>query len=171
VTDVPAREPLWLSVARAFQGIAEIPGPASTPTILRWGRDIGAPSFFANDDIAWCAVFANRLALALQLPLAGRGFDLLRARSFATWGVPLAAPALGAWMVFSRPEGAHVGLYLGERADAYFVLGGNTADKVWTAWIKKERLIATRWPTGVPLPRLARVWLASNGEPVSTNEA
>ena len=165
------KTPLWLTVAQAFEGLAEIPGPTSNPVILRWARDIKAPAFFNNDDIAWCAVAMNRLAMALQLPLSGTGFDLVRARSFATWGIALPLPTLGAWMVFSRPEGAHVGLYLGERSDAFLILGGNTRNQFTSAWLKKERLIATRWPVGVPLPTLERVLLTDSGEPVSTNEA
>jgi uncharacterized protein (TIGR02594 family) len=166
------KEPLWLSVARAFEGLAEIPGRESNPVILRWARDLGAPEYFNNDDIAWCALFANRLALACQFPLSGTGYELLRARSFAFWGRVLPVPALGAWMVFSRPEGAHVGLYLGERAEAYYILGGNTANAVGAAWIAKGRLVATRWPPGVPLPVAPyRIALANDGQPMSTNEA
>ncbi len=163
-------EPLWVSVARAFEGLAEIPGPQSNPVILRWARDLHAPAY-TNDDTAWCALFMNRLALALQFPLSGTGYDLLRARSFATWGQPLVLPTLGAWMVFSRPEGAHVGLYLGERAEAYRVLGGNTANAVGATWIDKQRLIATRWPSGVARPLLRRVMLTDDGQPISVNEA
>ena len=164
-------EPLWLSVARAFEGLTEIPGPASNPVILRWARAIGAPAFYTNDDIAWCAVFANRLALAMQWPLSGRDYELLRAKSFATWGQPLAAPALGAWAVFNRPEGFHVGLYLGERADAYRIFGGNTANAVGATWIAKGRLVTMRWPAGVALPTGGRVRLMNDGQPESIDEA
>ena len=164
-------EPLWLSVARMSAGLAEIPGPASNPLILQWARDIGAPAFFNNDDIAWCAVFGNRLAMACQLPLAGRGFDLVRAKSFATWGQTLTASALGAWAVFSRPEGAHIGLYLGERADAYRIFGGNTANAVGATWIAKSRLVTMRWPVGVALPVTGRVLLTNDGQPRSVDEA
>jgi uncharacterized protein (TIGR02594 family) len=107
---------------------------------------------------------------AVQLPAAGRGYDLLRAKSFEGWGQPLAKPALGAVMVFTRPGGAHVGLYLGERADAYYVLGGNTGNAVAAAWIAKTRLSAIRWPAGVPLPVSESVLLAGGGS-VSENEA
>lgn len=164
-------EPLWLSVARAFEGLTEIPGPQSNPVILRWARDIGVPAYFNDDDIAWCAVYANRLAMALQFPLSGTGYQLLRARSFVTWGQPLPAPALGAWMVFNRPEGAHVGLYLGERPDAYRVHGGNTSNAVGATWIAKSRLIAVRWPTGVPLPTAGRLLLGDDGQQRSGDEA
>ena len=165
-------EPFWLTVARSHVGIHEIPGSKSAPVIMQWARDIGAPAYFNNDDIAWCAIYANRLMLASGLPMAGKGFDLLRAKTFETWGVAIKEPSLGAVLVFSRPEGAHVGLYLGERPDAYRVLGGNQQNAVTDdAWIKRERLTATRWPDGQPLPSSGRVHLKSDGSPVSTNEA
>ena len=162
-----------MSVARAFEGLREIPGPLSNPVILHWAREIGAPEgYYTNDDLAWCALFMNRLALACQFPLSGSGYELLRARSFTSWGQALAEPALGAWLVFVRPEGGHVGLYLGERADAYRVLGGNTSNQVGAAWIAKSRLIAARWPIGVPWPTSPHaVLLADTGTAPSTNEA
>lgn len=165
-------EPLWLSVARAFYGLQERVGPGSNPVIIRWAKDLHAPSWFDDDDKAWCALFANRVLLACQLPLSGSGFELLRAASFETWGRGLVGPALGAVLVFTRSGGAHVGFYLGERHDAYFVLGGNTGNAVTAAWIAKERLAATRWPQlATPLPQAAPILLADSGVPVSKNEA
>lgn len=161
-------EPLWLSVARAFVGITEIPGPASAAVILRWGADIKAPDF-TNDETAWCAVFLNRLMMACQLQMAGAGYDLLRAKSFETWG-QMSRIALGAIMVFNRPGGYHVGLYLGEKRDAHLVLGGNTANAVAGGWIRKDRLTAVRWPDGVTRPTYAPVLLTDHGQPLSTNE-
>lgn len=164
------QQPLWLSVGQMLEGIAEIPGPSSNPIILRWARDINAPPFFNNDDIAWCAVYANRLAMACQFPLSGKGYELIRAKSFTQWGQDLPHEALGAWMVFSRPEGSHIGLYLGETKTAYRVHGGNTGNRVGTAWIAKSRLIGRRWPVGVPMPLSAPVLLTSDGSPLSTDE-
>ncbi len=163
-------EPLWLSVARMTEGLAEFPGPGSNPLLLRWARDIGVGKIYADDETPWCAVFMNRLCRAMQWPMSGKGYELLRAMSFVTWGVSLVLPALGAVMVFKRSEGAHVGLYLGERPDAYWVFGGNTANAVGAAWISKGRLLALRWPSGVPVPQSAPVYLTATGEPVSTNE-
>ena len=162
-------EPLWVSVGRMLEGIAEIPGPASNPIILRWGQEIHTP-VFTNDDTAWCAVYANRLAVACQFPLSGTGYELLRARSFMTWGQRLDYEALGAWMVFWRPEGAHVGLYLGETDSAYWIHGGNTGNRVGAAWLAKSRLIARRWPVGVVLPAVGPVLLDAPSVPLSTNE-
>lgn len=174
-------EPIWLAVARFAEGISEIPGLASEPVIVKWAKDIGAPAY-TSDEIAWCAVFANRVAMTCGFPFAGTSWDLLRAKSFATWGIPLMAPALGAWMVFKRPEGHHVGWYLGQRANGdYRILGGNTGNAVAATWIDQERLIATRWPgwsavtaamgAAVALPILKRIALKDDGQPVSGNEA
>lgn len=162
-------EPLHLSVARAFIGVTEIPGASSSPLILRWARDLMVPSWYDNDDKAWCAVFSNRVLLACQLPVSGRGFDLLRAASFLTWGEPVGL-TLGAVLVFKRPEGHHVGFLTGERADAYRVLGGNQGNAVNETWIDKARLLAMRWPTGVALPTSMVPILLSSATPLSQNE-
>ena len=77
-------EPLWLTMARLCEGVTERVGPGSNPVILRWAKAIDAPGY-ADDDQAWCAVFANRIALACGLPMAGEGYDRLRARTFAAW--------------------------------------------------------------------------------------
>lgn len=164
-------EPIWLSLARSFVGLREIPGPASDPLILRWVKDTGAPSWYDNDDKPWCALFLNRMLLACGLPMSGKGFELLRAKSFETWGRALVTPALGAVLVFTRDGGAHVGLYLGENDHAYRVLGGNQGNAVSETWIIKERLSAIRWPDGVPLPLGGPVRLTAVTTTTSSNEA
>jgi len=164
-------EPIWLSVARAFAGLEEVPGPRSNPVILQMAEDLGIRSIYTNDDTAWCAVFASRIAKACQLPLPGTGYALLRAKSFETWCRPQSLPTLGAWMVFKRDGGYHVGWYLGERADAYRVWGGNQNNTVTAIWKRKTELTACRWPDGHPLPLTGAIWLKDDGAPLSSNEA
>lgn len=169
-------DPLWLSVARMLVGIKEVPGPGNNPLIIQWARDIGAPAWFNNDEQAWCAVGANRLFLGVQMPMARHpdpakrdGFDLLRAKTYETYGIPLEQPALGCIQTFSRPEGHHVGLYCGERSDAYWTWGCNVGNAIGYTWIKKERLTANRWPAGVPVTNVGPIWIDGFGA-VSTNE-
>ncbi len=167
-------KPIWLTVAEAFTGLAEIPGKASNPLILRWAADLGAPAY-TDDDEPWCALSMNRVMTACGLEASAKrgSYDLLRAKSFANWGIPV-EPTLGAVLVFARPEGGHVGLYLGERADAFYVLGGNTRNAVGAAWISKDRLIACRWPNDPPDVGWAKgqkIILKDDGNPVSINEA
>jgi len=167
-------EPIWLRIFRFVEGLEEIAGIRSNPVILNWSKMIGGPKWFDNDDKAWCAVAMNAVLMTAGLKVTSGPdpYDRLRARSFEHYGVPLTIPALGAIMVFNRPEGAHVGLYLGERKDAYYILGANQSNVIGKAWLQKSRLLATRWPDEVALPeKPERIWLNSVGELVSVNEA
>lgn len=171
-------EPKWLTVARYYDGLTEVPGTESNPMILSMARAIGAPAWYHNDDQPWCAVFQNFALLESDVPMAigtrGDAFDRLRALTFFTdiqWGVGLAGPALGAIAVFSRPEGAHVGMYLGEHGDLIRVYGGNQQNKVCATWIRRGRLRGYRWPRAVALPAIAPIVLSAEGGGVSGNEA
>ena len=163
-------EPIWLSVARAFVGTTEQVGPGSNPVILQWAQDLRVP--YTGDDTAWCGLSLNRVLMACQLPLSGKGYDLLRAKSFESWGVPLPQAVPGAVLVFTREGGGHVGIYTAEDATHYVVLGGNQSDKVGYARIDKARLTAVRWPAGVALPTSAPLIVGqSTSVQTSTNEA
>ena len=71
--------------------------------------------------------------------------------------VKLTGPALGAVVVFWRisPNSGkgHVGFYVGEDGEAYYVLGGNQGDAVSVVRISRDRLLkgGVRWPASVPL--------------------
>ncbi len=162
--------PRWLDVAAGYIGTHEIAGPTSNPGILGWAKKMGGfvASYFTDDDIPWCALFVN--ACLEQVGLAGT--HSLAAASFLTWGLPLSYPAIGAVMVFTRPGGNHVGFYLGQRSNGDFrILGGNQGDTVSRIWMKPERLTGIRWPAAELLPTSGPVLLASDGQPVSANEA
>jgi len=73
-------------------------------------------------------------------------------------------------MVFTRSGGGHVGLYVGEDAGAYHILGGNQSNAVTITRIARERLSAMRWPDGVPLPKPQIIRLTPSGA-LSRNEA
>lgn len=170
--------PRWLVAARYYDGLTEVPGAESNPLILDMARAIGAPAWFHDDDQPWCAVFQNFVLLESDVPMAigerGDVFDRLRALTFATdlrWGIKLAGPALGAIAVFSRPEGAHVGMYLGEHGDRIRIFGGNQGNRVCATWISRTRLRGYFWPRAVPLPPLGVIALKNDGAPASRNEA
>ena len=166
-------EPIWLTVARAFDGLAEVPGPGNNPVILNWVGYVGAPKWYDRDSHPWCGLFASVICKATQLPAPGKGFDLIRALTFAKYGRALRLPTLGAFMVFGRSGGHHVGWYLGERNDAFRIFGANQSDKVCATWIQKDRLVedGIRWPDGHPLPLTGAIWLKDDGAPLSSNEA
>lgn len=168
-------EPSWLQAARRDEGLAEIPGPQSNPVILAMARAIGAPAWYHNDDQPWCAVAMNFWLLESGHPMAigsrGDFFDRLRALTFNTYGQDLARPALGAIGVFTRPEGAHVGMYLGQFRDLFYIYGGNQSNRVGGTWMNARRLKSWRWPPNEPLPTVGPIMLTHDGRQVSVNEA
>jgi len=168
MTTLSLFRPAWVSAALAYLGTKEVPGKGSNARILGMTKSFArwVKGFFTDDDIPWCALFVGACLADAGLPHTGS----LAARSYETYGVPC-EPALGAIMVFARKGGGHVGFYMGERANAYRILGGNQSNTVSYTWIAKDRLTATRWPTDEPLPASGRIHLSSNGEPLSTNEA
>jgi hypothetical protein len=74
----------------------------------------------------------------------------LWALNWAKWGQPSISAEWGDTLVFERRDakgkfiGGHVGLYLCESKNYYYVIGGNTNDKVGIAKIAKQRLRAVR---------------------------
>lgn len=166
-----AKEPgprLLLEALKRY-GTAEVPGAGSNPTIMAWARKAGLARAYPNDATAWCGLFMAYVALEAgwDIPL-----NPLWARNWARFGNPARVPMLGDVLVFTRGSGGHVGIYVGEDATAYHVLGGNQADQVSIKRIQKSRLIeARRCPWRVSQPRnVRRVQLASTGS-LSDNEA
>ena len=167
-----AKDPAWLSAARARLGTREAPGAANSQTILGWAKRLGTRvlgMIYNADSVPWCGVFVASC-------LAEDGIEAapiaVRALSWATWGQALRPERLapGAVLVFERPGGGHVGFYVGEDAAAYHVLGGNQGDAVTIARIARSRCVARRWPTaraviGKP------VRIAATGKPLSRDEA
>ncbi len=76
--------------------------------------------------------------------------EILWAMNWKRFGDPAPAPMLADVLVFARPGGGgHVGLYVGEDAEAYHVLGGNEGDAVTIVRILRWRFVSTRrrrWP-------------------------
>ncbi|TCU35431.1 TIGR02594 family protein [Rhizobium azibense] len=163
-------EPVWMREARRLKGIKEIPGAASNPTIISWAKRMGGwiASFFANDDIAWCGLFVGN-CVAVTLPEEKLPANPLGALEWKKFGISMAAPALGAILVFTRNGGGHVGFYAGEDGEFYCVLGGNQGNSVKFSMIEKERCVGIRWPRTAPAPIGGRVHANAGG--VSRNEA
>lgn len=162
--------PRVLVEALALFGTRETPGAASNPAILGWAREVGVAGAYVNDGIAWCGLFVATV-------VKRSGFDPvanpLWARNWAGFGTKAAKPSLGDILVFERPGGGgHVGLYVGEDATAYHVLGGNQGDQVKFSPIAKSRCIAVRrCPWKVAQPANVRPIRLAAGGALSTNEA
>ncbi|MGI8524630.1 MAG: TIGR02594 family protein [Pseudolabrys sp.] len=167
-----AREPGPKMLVEALKlfGTMEKPGSANNPMILAWAKEIGAEvaDVYKADSIPWCGLF-----MAVIAKRAGKEFPAhpLWALSWSAFGAKPHAPALGDVLVFTRSSGGHVGLYAGEDASAFHVLGGNQSDRVCITRIAKGRLYAARRPLYRVQPANVRpVYLESTGA-LSLNEA
>ena len=165
--------PRWFRLARTLIGTREIVGPKHSPTIMGWIAKLGAKVLgitVKDDETPWCGTFVAHVMAESGVappPIA------VRASSWGSWGRELVVPRLGCVLIFTRQGGGHVGLYAGERADAFRVLGGNQSNAVTETWIAKDRLAkgGMRWPLTEPLPTGGRVMLSNDGAPLSRNEA
>lgn len=172
----PAPVPLtavapWMAVAKQLEGTKEYAGAASNPTIMAWARYLRLSASYVNDGVAWCGLF---VAYVMSTTMPGDKLPLnpLGARSWLSYGKSV-EPGYGAILVFWRGSKkgwlGHVGFYVGEDADNYFVLGGNQSDSVSVTKIAKARLLGARAPANFNL-QPKKVAMTSSGK-VSTNEA
>lgn len=135
--------PLWLKIAgqELESGVAEISGKQHHPRILEYHNVTKLSA--DNDETPWCSSFVN-----FCMKEAGvEGTGSARARDWETWGDKLDEPFMGCIAVFTRPEGGHVGFYVGsEESGDILLLGGNQGDKVSIARRSTAKLLSYRWP-------------------------
>jgi uncharacterized protein (TIGR02594 family) len=150
-------------------GTVETPGPRSNPVLLAWAERTGMAKVYRSDSIPWCGLGMGYVALQAGWEIPS---NPLWARSWLTWGNPAKVPMLGDVLVFSRGKGGHVGVYVGEDATAFHVLGANQDDAVKVKRIAKSRLLGARrcpWRMSEP-EQVRRIHLKATGG-LSVNEA
>lgn len=160
--------PRILVEAYKLIGIKEIVGKDHNKTILQWAKDLGMEKTYINDEIPWCGLFIAHVCRVA-------GLDVVRnplwARNWNNFGTPQKTAMLGDVLVFSRGSGGHVGIYVGEDAKAYHVLGGNQNNSVSVTRITKVRCIGirrTKWKVSQP-SNVRQIFLSATGV-ISTNE-
>jgi len=159
-------------------GLKETKGGYNTDEIIDMAEALGGviEDFYTADSIPWCG-----LAVSYWIMKAGFkppiNYSQVRARDFATWGKAVKKPAFGDILVFWRGakngRDGHVGLYVMENEEYYYVLGGNQSDQVKISKLKKSRLLAARrCPWRFMKPRGVKSFqYAGNTGKVSVNEA
>lgn len=158
--------PKILVEAVKLYGTKERIGAANNPVIIEWAKECGIKGYTA-DSIPWCGLFVAVCAKRARKELPDKP---LWARDWLNWGNNSQTPMLGDVMVFSRKSGGHVGIYVGEDATAYHVLGGNQSDCVCISRAAKDRFLGARNQYIVKPSNVRRIRLAVNGS-LSTNEA
>lgn len=164
-------------------GIKEIKGDKSNPEILKFAEEIGVAHIYKNDDVSWCAVSHNAIAKRAGKKISYKDpYDYLRALSFRKNGievnvddwdiVSIGDAMFSDTLIFKRPGGGHIGMYIGESGTHYYVMGGNQNNEYSFTRIAKERLVAVRRPvykSGMP-PSVKKYYLSDAGVPATTNE-
>lgn len=168
--------PRMIENALNLYGTKEIVGPKSNPAILMMAREIGVEKIYKNDDTSWCALLQNYICKISGKKMVDPGkdpYNMLRARVFENWGNPVAKgdERLGDILVFNRPGGAHVGMYIAESEVTYYVLGGNQSNAVTISEIAKGRMIACRRYYAIGPPASAKKFFLDSSGKLSTNEA
>lgn len=165
------KSPAILREALNCYGIAEFKGDANNPIIIEWAKEVGGwiGSWYTQDSVPWCGLFIAVCAKRAGFPFNQKALSALE---WANWGDRAPVPMLGDVLVFKRPSGGHVGIYVGEDHACFHVLGGNQSDAVNVMRIDKSRLVAARrCPWKISQPANVRVVkLAATGK-VSENEA
>jgi uncharacterized protein (TIGR02594 family) len=161
------KAPKMIVEAVKLIGTKEIKGKKHNPEILAWAKTLNIEDKYEADETPWCG-----LAHAIVTVRAGKhmpltGWNILRALKFQEFGkpVPNTEAMFGDTLIFKRPSGGHVGLYIGEDEKAYHVLGGNQSDAYGFCRIEKNRLVAVRRPDyniGIP-KEVKKVWLKAEG--------
>ena len=121
-------------------GIKEIRGKQDNPEVTKYFESCGLTF---KDETAWCSAFANWIAKTSGLKYSGK----LNARSWVEVGMKVKASnvKLGDVLVFWRESKSswkgHVGFYISEDEDNYYVLGGNQSNMVCIKPYPKSRLL------------------------------
>ncbi len=164
--------PKMIVEAMKLYGTAEIVGKKHNPVIIGWAKELGIGDLYISDETPWCglvhAVIIKRAGK--DLPLSG--YNILRAAKYQFFGnrVQVKDAMLGDTLVFERPGGAHVGLYVGEDETCFHVLGGNQSNAYNVARILKSRCISARRPQyNIQPVEVKKYLLKSTGE-ISRNE-
>lgn len=151
--------PQLLVQALKLYGTKEIVGGKHSPEIMSWLKELGF-TWIKDDETAWCgtalAIAAVRAGVATKNP------EMPRAFWWCGWGTLVAEPMLGDVLVFTI---SHVGIYVGEDATHYFVLGGNQGNehnivRFPKSWLKCAR--RTAWKIAQPA-NVRQVWLDGKG--------
>lgn len=160
-----------MTKAKSFKGLKEVIGPTNNPTIMGWAKDLGVANLYTSDEVSWCGLFVAE-CIATSYPTEKLPLNFLGARQWLSFGV-MTTPGYGAILVFWRGTKAgwqgHVGFYVGEDSNYFYVLGGNQSDSVSITKVAKERLLGARVPVSAHfIPRVIRMSVAGDA---STNEA
>lgn len=163
------KAPKLLVEALKMLGTKEIVGKAHNPVILGWAEELGLKKVYNADEIPWCGLAIAYAAYKAGVQVVEKP---LWALNWANYGTRVTEPMLGDILIFKRDGGGHVGIYVGEDATCYHVLGGNQGNAMSITRIVKARLYQARrtaWKVAQPA-NVRKIYLDAKGA-ISKNEA
>ena len=166
--DFTASGPAIMQQALTLFGTKEADGDADNPVIVGWAKELGLASY-GHDSIPWCGLFmAVVVSRASVGPAPAAPLWALDWENYGVYAFP--GPFFADVLVFKRPGGGHVGLYVGEDDATFHVLGGNESNQVEITRISKLRMVAWRRPKYATLPANVKKVILSPEGIISQNE-
>jgi len=163
--------PKLLTAGLQYSGLKEYPGTKNNnPAIMSMARELKVGSIYPNDELAWCALFMCYLLYITGKLMPYKSYEILRASSFITYGEESLVPMFCDILVFKRPEGYHVALYIAETDDTFIVYGGNQSNSVGFTEIKKIRLVVARRYYEIGPPACVKRYFLKSSGIISTDE-
>jgi uncharacterized protein (TIGR02594 family) len=164
--------PQILVKALELLGTKEIVGSIHSNIIMSWAKDLGIEKIYTADEIAWCGLFMSIVCKRANVDAGISPKDALWALNWNKFGTKQTKAMLGDVLTFKRNGGGHVGVYVGEDATCYHVLGGNQSNMVCITRIEKSRCAGIRrTPWKMSQPNNVRAIALNSGGLISKNEA
>lgn len=169
--------PKLISASLQYLGLKEYSGTSNNnAVIMNMALSLGlTKNEYPNDEVPWCALYHSFLMHLTGKPLPYKGYELLRAKSFETWGnhVELDDIKLGDTIVKYRSGGYHVCLAIAESTNTNTVheLGGNQSNSVCFGEIDKGTITAVRRFYSIAPPLSVKKYFIDSSGHLSTNES
>lgn len=164
--------PQILVQAKVLIGTKEIIGKVHSKDIMGWAKELGLEKIYTADEIAWCGLFMAYVCKKAGLEINMSAKDALWALNWNKFGTRQKVAMLGDVLTFTRNGGGHVGIYVGEDATCFHVIGGNQSNMVNITRIEKSRLSQIRrtaWK--IAQPKNVRVIKVDASGFISKNES
>ena len=129
-----------LKIALEQYAISEIEGNKHNQQIINYSKEIGFPEI-KDDETAWCSIFINWCALKSGYERTKK----LNAKSWLNIGIKIENPELGDIVIFDRGGWkGHVAIFIVERNNLIYALGGNQSNMVKISHYKKNKVLGYR---------------------------
>ena len=156
-------------------GTVEVPGAGDSPTIMAWKRELLAAGIdvrgYSGDAVAWCGLLAAITALRARKDLGPVG-NVLWARNWLKFGIPVDEPMLGDYAIWPRGNGGHVNIVIAlDEAGYVHGLGGNQSDAVNIMRKHRSDALGFRRPKYRNQPPSVKQYIVEASGKISVREA